>query len=403
VLSPQLLLDPAVIDDPVAFYRQLREEAPVWHVPGTDVVTVASFDALAEAVSRVDDFSSNLEAILYRDDAGLPARLEFRGAGIQTLATSDPPVHTVHRAAVFPELVAKRMNLLEPDVAELAARLLREALAGDDTFDFMAAVGNMVPINVISWLIGFVDSDPHALLRAAFDSTEMLSVTVNLPELEAMLVRTDDVAVWLAGQLQATLDAPGDDILGAVARSIGADAMPFESGVVVLHTLLSAGGESTSSLLGNAVRILAEHPDLQAQLRDDRTLLTAFLEETLRLESPFRYHMRSVHATTELAGTEVPEGTTMLLLWGAANRDPAEYNRPDDVVLDRAAPRHHVAFGRGIHHCVGAPLARIEARVVVSTLLDQTEHFELTDDRPRRVNSLMVRRHATLPLRCRTH
>jgi cytochrome P450 len=111
--------------------------------------------------------------------------------------------------------------------------------------------------------------------------------------------------------------------------------------------------------------------------------------------------MRSVHAATELAGTEIPEGVTVLLLWGAANRDPAEYERPDDVVLDRPAPRHHVAFGRGIHHCVGAPLARLEARVVLTALLDRTEHFELAGEPPRRVNSLMVRRHETLPVRCR--
>jgi cytochrome P450 len=395
-----MLLDPTVIEDPVPFYRQLREEAPVWHLPGTDVVTVATFEALGEAVARIEDFSSNLTALLYRDDAGLPARIQFGGAGVQTLATADPPIHTVHRAAVFPELVAKRMTLLEPDVMDLAVSLLRKALASGPGVDFMAAVGNMVPIMVIGWLIGFSESDPHALLRAAFDSTEMLAATMTRPELETMLFRTDEVSAWLAGQLRGALDAPGDDILGVTARTIDKGDMTFEQGVVLLHTLLSAGGESTTSLLGNAVRILAEQPALQQRLRDDRALVVPFIEEALRLESPFRNHMRFVPGTTNLAGVDVPGGSTMLLLWGAANRDAAEYEHPDDVVLDRPSPRHHVTFGRGIHHCVGAPLARLEARIVLAALLEETEHFELADEPPTRVSSLMVRRHATLPIRC---
>ena len=219
-------------------------------------------------------------------------------------------------------------------------------------------------------------------------------------ELESMLFRTDEVSAWLGGQLKVALDAPHDDILGATARSIDKGDMTFDQGVVVLHTLLSAGGESTTSLLGNAVRILAEQPALQQQLRDDRAFIAPFIEEALRLESPFRNHMRFVPNTTSLADTEVPGGSTMLLLWGAANRDPAEYPQPDDVVLDRPSPRHHVTFGRGIHHSVGAPLARLEARVVLTALLDHTDHFELAGQPPTWVNSLMVRRHATLPIRC---
>lgn len=397
-LYPQRLLDPAVIDDPYPFYRDLREHAPVWRVPGTDVVTIATFDALAEAVSRTDAISSNIEALLYRDDAGLPARIEFGGAGVQTLATADPPLHAIHRGAVFPELVAKRMLALEPDISALASNLLAGAL-DRDPFDFTAEVGNLVPINVITWLIGFTGADQSALLQAAFDSTEMLSATMSRGELEAMFVRSDEIGTWIAGQLQAACKAPGEDLLGAVARSVESGAFTFESAVVVLHTLLSAGGESTSSLLGNAVRILAEQPELQQQLRADHDLIPPFVEEALRLESPFRHHLRVAHEDIEIAGTQITKGTTVLLLWSAANRDPAEFDRPDQVVLDRETPRHHVAFGRGIHHCVGAPLARIEAKAVLETLLAQTEHFELAGE-PRWVNSLMVRRHATLPLHC---
>ena len=145
----------------------------------------------------------------------------------------------------------------------------------------------------------------------------------------------------------------------------------FEA-LAILHTLLSAGGESTTSLLGNAVRLLAEHQDLQEHLRQRPRADPEFVEEALRLEPPFRYHMRSVPKDTTLGGVNIPAGATVLLLWGAANRDAAVFDRPDEVDLQRQVPRRHVAFGRGIHHCVGAPLARIEARIVLTVLLERT-------------------------------
>jgi cytochrome P450 len=397
-----MLLDPVVLDNPDEFYDILRDRAPVWRVPGTDVVTVASFAVLTEALRRVEEFSSNIEALLYRDEQGLPARIEFHGAGVQTLATADPPVHTLHRAAVFPELVARRMAALEPDISELTAALADQAISNGPSFDFMHEIGNQIPIRVISWLIGFPDSNPDTLLQAAFDSTQMLAATMTRAELETMLFRTDQVSAWITEQLQQAVTAPTEGILGTVARSIDSGALRLDEAVIIIHTLLSAGGESTTSLLGNSVRILAENPPLQQQIRADRTLVEPFIEEALRLESPFRHHMRSAHTTTTLAGVEIPEGSTILLLWGAANRDPSEYPQPDQVLLNRPIPRHHVAFGRGIHHCVGAPLARLEARVVLNSLLDRTSHFTLTDEKPIRVNSLMVRRHATLPVSCLT-
>ena len=184
-----------------------------------------------------------------------------------------------------------------------------------------------------------------------------------------------------------------------IGAAVAAGDLEFGEGLVIMHTLLSAGGESTTSLLGNAIHMLALNPELQGRIRDEPRLVMPFVEEALRLESPFRYHLRHATRTTEVHGVPIAAGSTVLLFWGAANRDPAEYDRPDDVVLDRPAPRHHFAFGRGIHFCVGAPLARLEAEIVLTRLLARTEHFALDRDHPpARVDSLMVRRFGTLPL-----
>ncbi|HMG42573.1 MAG TPA: cytochrome P450 [Acidimicrobiales bacterium] len=391
------LLDPAVIDDPYPFYRRLHEAAPVWLVPGTEVCVVGSFAAVVEATGRIDDFSSSMHHFLYRDDEGLPARLPF-GDGTQVLAVADPPVHKVHRQAVFPDLMARRMAGLEPEITGVTDRCLDDALA-QRRVDFMSAVGNVVPITMITHLIGFRDHDLASLLQAAFDSTAQVGARVTLDELNALLVESAKTYGWIAEQLTAYGADAEHEILGTIARAVRDGAMDESDAVIVLQTLLSAGGESTTSLLGNSVRILAERPELQQHLRARPGLVATFVEEVLRLESPFRFLPRHTPHATHLAGVDLPAATTVLLMWGAANRDPAEFDAPDDLRLDRRTPRHHLAFGRGIHHCVGAPLARIEARVVLTTLLARSTSFRLDPDRtPRWFDSLQVRRHEHLPI-----
>src|SRR5215468_4336565 len=188
-LSATLLLDASVIDDPYDFYRRLVAEAPVWRVPDTEIVIVSSYDAVTEIVSRVDDFSSNLHAILYRSELGTPELLPFEAGGLQTLAIADPPVHTAHRNAVFPELVARRMAALRPDIEALAEERLAEALSRP-RFEVMNDLANAIPIRVVSQLIGFQAADPDRLLAAAFDSTAMLAATKPLDEIQATMERS---------------------------------------------------------------------------------------------------------------------------------------------------------------------------------------------------------------------
>jgi cytochrome P450 len=393
------LLDPQVIHDPYPFYRRLHDEAPVWRVPGTNVVTVSSFDLVTEATARVEDFSSNVKCLLFKNDDGLPEQLSFGNMSQQTLATADPPDHALHRRTVFPELVAKRMLALEPGIRDLAAGCVQLAVDEGRT-DFMARVGNLVPITVINDLVGFRDSDPRDLLKAAFDSTAMLGSVLTSADLDALIGRISTVHAWIGQQMQSVRAEDSDKVLGTIAVGVEAGTFSEYEATIMLHTLLSAGGETTSSLLGNAALILAERPDLQQQLRDRPGLLPDFIEEVLRLESPFRMMMRSVPRPTSLGDVDLDQGDTLLLLFGAANRDPAQYPRPDEVDLGRDNARTHLAFGKGIHYCVGARLARLEAQVVLTELLNRTSLIELDpSEPPQRAESLLVRRLNQLPVR----
>src|SRR5262249_40836999 len=236
------------------------------------------------------------------------------------------------------------------------------------------------------------------MLSGPYPPTLMLSATPPLDDIQALMERSAEVIAWISDQLQRSVERAGDGILGVIGAAVAAGDLEFSEGLVIMHTLLSAGGESTTSLLGNAIHLLAQDPELQARLRAEPRLVEPFVEEALRLESPFRYHLRHATRTTEVHGVPIPAGSTLLLFWGAANPDPADYARPDDVVPDPPTPKHPLAFGRGIHFCVGAPLARLEAQIAPPRLRARTEHFALAPVyAPARVNSLMVPRFGPLP------
>jgi cytochrome P450 len=261
----------------------------------------------------------------------------------------------------------------------------------------MTAVANLVPITVVSKLIGFDEPNLDRLLRAAFDSTAIVGATLSKTQLVLRMLSSFFVHRWISGQLGAAA-TNDENILGSIKRSIGAGTLRRIEGTSILHLLLAAGGESTTSLLGNAARALAEDQALQQQLRAQPELIPAFLEEVLRVESPFRFHLRSVPGDTALGGVPIPAGATVLLFWAAGNRDPDAFARPNEI--DLARPRGHMTFGRGIHTCVGAPLARLEGQIVIRMLLARTRSISLEPARPPEwVSSLQVRRHEHLHVR----
>lgn len=394
------LSDPSSIEDPYAAFDALREREPVHRLPGTDFYAVTSWALVMEALGRTEEFSSNLTGVLVRQPEGPPATFDMDGGGsaVHVLATADDPTHQQHRKLVLPTLVAKRIRALEPKVAEVAARLVREG-AADGRIEWVEAVADRLPLVMVAHLVGLPEEDVPQLISWSYDATEMLDGLLDSQRLTEVVGSAAALTGYLFEKFAQARQDPADDLMGDLARACGDGDLEDHVAVLMLVQLVGAGGESTAGLLANAARELASRPDLQQRLRADRTLLPLFLEESLRLESPFRGHHRHVRVEAELGGVVLPAGSHLLLMWGSANRDPAEFARPAELDLGRENLRTHLAFGRGAHFCVGAALARLEARVALTALLDASDTVTLAGDTPpERVPSLFVRRHRTLTL-----
>jgi cytochrome P450 len=388
-----------VLDDPYPFYAQLRETDPVHRVADSNFYLVSTWELVNEAVMRPRDFSSNLTASMVLDPEGGVSEFTMAGLGDpgHVLGTADDPVHAIHRKMVLPTVVAKRVRSLEPLVFETAERLWNEGLNVDGSIDWVAAMANRLPMTLVSQLIGLPPVDMEWLVTGAYATAQMLDGAITPDQLHKAIGAATELAGYLADQFAKARKDPGDNLLGDFARHCNARDLKPETAVIMLIQLVSAGGESTAGLLGSSALMLAGRPEVAQRLRDDIGLLPAFIEEVVRLESPFRGHYRHVVADTTLGGVDLPGGSHLLLLWGSANRDPAAFDAPDELRLDRPSGKAHLGFGRGDHFCLGAALARLEAKSALTRLLGETRSISTTQP-PAWIPSVMVRRLQSLPL-----
>lgn len=395
------LLGSTLVANPYPFLARLRREAPVWRVPGSQAFFVSTWGLVAEAVARVGEFSNHFRHVLFTEDDGSVGVLGLPDGGApDVFAGADPPDHTLHRKVFFPKLVEKKMSALEGHVADLADELIDDLLAAEQG-DLVSMLANPLPLRVMAErVIGFRDVDVDELQRWVFAGSRYMGGRLLLDDMSQAATDAAPMLPWVSAQLDEALAAPSaGDVLAAAAAGVREGVLTRDEATFTLTVLLGAGSETTTSLIGNAVRILAERPALQEDLRTSLERVPAFIEEVLRYESPFRFHPRSATRATMLGGVAIPEGALVVLLWSSANRDEAVFDRPDEVLLDRPNERMHFGFGRGIHHCVGAPLARMESRIALTSLLRRTTSFALEPgDRPRWVDSLWVRRHDRLPV-----
>jgi cytochrome P450 len=255
-------------------------------------------------------------------------------------------------------------------MGHLADRLLDELVA-TGRCEFIGTYATPFTLLVIADLEGVPEAD-HGLFTARLSK---------LPE-EMEHKPLEFLYEQFTAYIEDRRRNPRDDIMTAMATATVPDgSTPDVRDVALLAANLFSGGqETTVRLLSFALRILGERPDIQAALRSDRDRIPNFIEETLRFESPLRAQFRMAKVTTEVAGVRIPAGSTMLLLPGAANRDPRLFENPDAFDPERANAKYHVAFGHGIHHCAGAHLARAEGRVTVNRLLDRTANIAISED-----------------------
>jgi hypothetical protein len=318
------------------------------------------------------------------------------GGPTQVLATADDPSHAVHRKMLVPQLAAKRIRGAESFVEEIAGQLWAHGLHGG-RIEWMSAMANRLPMMVVARLIGIPTEDVDMLIAKGYATTQLLDGLVDADQLAAASGAAMQLSVYITEHFEAAAADPQDNLLGDLSVACASGKLDETTGRVMMLTLFSAGGESTASLLGSALWLMASRPEVQQQVRDDPALLSAFIEEVLRYEPPFRGHYRHVLTDTALGGMDLPAGSRLLLLWGAANRDPAQFDAPNEFRLDRVKGKGHIAFGKGAHFCVGAALARLEAQIVLTMILERTSWIEAADVGPW-LPSILVRRLERLEL-----
>jgi cytochrome P450 len=391
-----------VLADPAPFHAHLRRHAPVWEIPGTKTFLVSTAELVAEAVTRTDDFSSNLLSLVFRGDDGRPVVFDMTqvGPGTHVLATADEPVHTVHRKLLQPAFSPGAVEALTDFVVRLADELL-EPLGREGRGDLATQVAEPLPVRVIARMIGIPDGDIPTLAPLVLQSNDLLAGVVDAETMARSATAAMETTAYLTTLLDGwdLVERLEPTICDVLVRACAAEEITTDDAVGILVQLLGAGTETTTGLIGRSVLQLARDPSLQDTVRSRPDLVPNLLEETLRLDGPFQFHYRAATRDTELGGVSIPTGSRVLLMWASANHDPSVVDDPERFDMERAVPRAHFAFGRGIHFCIGAPLARLEARIVLERLLQQSVTFAVDDSRPVALRpSIFLRRFESLPL-----
>lgn len=382
-----LFRDSSMVEDPYPYLDATRHACPVRREPHHGVYLVTGYDEAREVFHDTETFSSCNSVT--GPFPGFPVALE--GDDVtdlieqhrddlpfsDQLPTFDPPKHTAHRGLLMRLLTPRRLKENEEFIWRLADRQMDEFIARGEC-ELITEYANPFAMLVIADLLGVPESD-HASFRGALTAPRggVGSTSEDTMEHKPLEFLYDRFSTYIEERRQE----PRDDVLTRLAAATYPDgSTPDVADVTgIAANLFAAGQETTVRLLGAAVQLIAERPDLQQLLRDERDRIPNFIEETLRIESPIRGDFRLSRVPTTIAGVEIPAGATVMVLNGAANRDPRHFESPADFQADRTNAREHIAFGHGIHFCPGAPLARTEARVTIERLLDRLPDITISE------------------------
>jgi cytochrome P450 len=382
--------DDALVADPYPYLDALREQCPVRREPHHDVLMVTGYDEAVEVFHDAKTFSSCIAVTgpfpgfpvpLVGDD--LTELIEQHRDELpmsDQLPTMDPPTHTDHRALLMRLITPKRLKENEEAMGRLADRVLDRFLA-DGEGEFISGFAGPFTLLVIADLLGVPEEDQSEFLEQLQRRPQEGGGIGSTGSEELAHSPMEYLYARFAAYIEDRRREPRDDVLTGLATATFPDgSTPEVADVVrVAANIFSAGQETTVRLLSSAFRMIAEDPDLQRLLRSDRTRIPNFVEETLRMESPIKGDFRLARVPTTVGGVDVPAGTTLMVVNGAANRDPRRFEDPGTFDPARPNARQHLAFGRGIHACPGAPLARAEGRVGIERLLDRTADIRISE------------------------
>jgi len=388
--ASDIYYDPYDIDidaDPYPVYRRMRAEAPLYYNERYDFFAVSRAEDVERVLTDHETFISGHGAFLdfIRADVPMPPGM---------FIFEDPPTHTRHRKLISRVFTPRRMAELEPQIRAYCARSL-DPLVGSEGFDFVTDLGAQVPMRTISMLLGIPESDQEAVRD---QTTGGMRTEPGQP----MKIKEIGSPEMYAEYIDWRAEHPSDDLMTDMLRAEFEDEtgnvrrLTREEILTYCGLIAAAGNETAARLIGWIGKVLADHPDQRRALVDDPSLIPAAVEEVLRFEPPGHNFARFVSRDVEMHGTTVPEGSVMLFLIGAANRDESRFADGDRFDI-RRPPGKHFTFGWGIHYCLGAALARLQGQVALHEILKRFPDWEIDVDHARLTSASVVRGWETLP------
>jgi cytochrome P450 len=397
--------DPALLDPPWEFHKQLRQNSPVFEVPGVGFYLVTKYEDVARVLKEDETFSNRFPGMF---GTGLsfapstPAKEEAHARGYRwepTLFFSDAPEHRRHRNVLQQAFSPRRVRQLESMVQALCDEIM-DGLDTSKPVDFATEVAFELPTMVIGEAVG-VEREDRARFRRWADAVvrrlgEQLPEEEDIELIEAYVESQN----YFAAEIAVRREAPRDDLLSDIvhAHLEGEDPLTLEELLAIVTILPVAGTETSAGLIGTTLLHLLENPELLERCRREPELIEAVIEETLRYESPIQAWFRRATRDTEIGGVEVPKDAMLLVVIASADRDEDKWECPAEFHTDRGDIKDHLAFGRGKHFCIGSNLARAEARIAIATLLNRFGTIELAAEPEYRTN-LVHRMLETLPIR----
>ena len=380
-----------VTQDPYPVYAELRERSPVHHSRLMDAIVLSRYADTDRILRDHARFSVN-------PDLRTSSKARYKPTPEErSILFIDPPDHTRLRSLVNKAFTRSAINALEPRIREIMGALL-DGIREPDGFDLMQTVAIPLPVIVIAEMLGIPHED-RAQFRVWSDRrARLLEPMLTRSERKTAAEASKQLSQYFLSIIRSRQGEPRDDIMTRLVQAEEqGDTLSETEMLNMLRLLLIAGNETTTNLIGNGMLALLRHPDQLQALRDDPDLIPAAVDELLRYDSPVQMTLRCAVEDCDIDGMAVRAGQDIILLGGSANRDPEAFENPDQLDFNRQK-QEHISFGRGIHYCLGAGLARLEGRIAFEMLLERFGSLRLLTDRPAFRYSIVLRGLTSLPV-----